>query len=116
MLTVLVLTSYFAALLALHNTLSRYVMSLGGRAGGLPSLLGATHKRFKSPSNASVAVSVVTAVGVVGFAVGGADPFLQLFAWLSGLGTLASSCSRRVRPWQSSSTGDAAAKAPRGRR
>ena len=86
-LTVLVLTSYFAALLALHNALSRYVMSLG-RAGGLPTVLGSTHERFSSPSNASFAVSLVTAVGVIGFAIGGADPFLQLFAWLSGLGTL----------------------------
>jgi len=86
-LTVLVLTSYFAAILALHSTLSRYVMSLG-RAGGLPSVVGATHQRFRSPSNASIAVSVVTAVGVIGFAIGGADPFAQLFGWLTGLGTL----------------------------
>lgn len=87
LLTVLVLTSYFAAILALHNTLSRYVMSLG-RAGGLPAVLGTTHDRFRSPSAASLAVSVVTALGVIGFAVAGADPFLQLFAWLTGLGTL----------------------------
>lgn len=86
-LTVLVLTSYFAAMLALHNTLARYVMSLG-RAGGLPSALGRTHKRFRSPSTAGVAVSIATGVGVIAFAIGGADPFLQLFAWLSGLGTL----------------------------
>jgi amino acid transporter len=86
-LTVLVLTSYFAALLALHNTLARYVMSLG-RAGGLPAILGRTHLRFQSPSTASVAMSITTAVGVLAFAVGGADPFAQLFAWLSGLGTL----------------------------
>lgn len=86
-LSALVLTSYFAAILALHNTLARYVMSLG-RSGGLPAVLGRTHARFRSPHSASLTVSAVTALGVLGFAAGGADPFLQLFAWLSGLGTL----------------------------
>lgn len=86
-ISVLVLTSYFAAILALHNALSRYVMALG-RAGALPAALGTTHVRFRSPSAAAAAVSVVTAVGVVAFAISGADPFTQLFSWLTGLGTL----------------------------
>lgn len=87
LVNILVLTSYFAAISALHNTVSRYVMSMG-RSGAFPRLLGTTHSRFQSPSVASIGVSVVTAAGVVAFAIGGADPFAQLFAWLSGLGTL----------------------------
>lgn len=83
----LVITSYFAALLALHNTLARYVMSLG-RSGGLPTVLSGVHERWRSPHVASLAVSVGTAVVVAGFALGGADPFLQLFGWLTGLGTI----------------------------
>ncbi|NUR25957.1 MAG: APC family permease [Catenulispora sp.] len=83
----LVVTSYFAALLALHNTLARYVMSLG-RSGGLPNIAGRVHPRWQSPHNASLGVSVVTAVVVAAFAIGGADPFLQLFGWLTGLGTI----------------------------
>lgn len=83
----LVVTSYFAALLALHNTLARYAMSLG-RSGGLPKAVGRVHIRWQSPHVASAVVSVLSAVVVTGFAVGGADPFLQLFGWLTGVGTL----------------------------
>ncbi|MEU1520146.1 APC family permease [Streptomyces sp. NPDC005811] len=83
----LVVTSYFAALLALHNTLARYMMSLG-RAGGLPKAVGGVHARWQSPHTASLVVSAVTALVVGAFAAAHADPFLQLFGWLTGIGTL----------------------------
>ncbi len=86
-MNVLLVTSYFAVLLAFHNTLSRYMFALG-RAGMLPSLLGRTHSRWRSPHTASVAGTVVTLVIVGAFMVGDADPFGQLYAWLVGLGTL----------------------------
>ncbi|WP_211261283.1 APC family permease [Pseudonocardia acaciae] len=87
-MAVLVVTSVFAVLLALQNTLTRYLFSLG-RAGLLPEPLGRTHPRFQSPHVASVAQSVVTAVVLGLFMVAGADPLTQLYAWLVGLGTLA---------------------------
>lgn len=85
---VLVVTSVFAVLLAVHNTLTRYVFSLG-RGGLLPSWLGDTHPRFRSPHRASVVQSALTVVVLTIFMALGVDPFAQLFPWLVGVGTLA---------------------------
>jgi amino acid transporter len=84
----LVLTSLFAVVLAFHNTLARYLFSLG-RADVLPEKLGETHPRHRAPHTASLVQSAITAVLVGAFMAFGADPFLDLFAWLVGLGTLA---------------------------
>ena len=86
-MNLLVITSLFAVVLAFHNTLSRYLFSLG-RAGVLPAALGRTRQADHAPHVASVVQSGVTALIVGGFMIFGADPFLQLFAWLVGLGTL----------------------------
>lgn len=84
---VLVVTSLIAVLLAFHNTLSRYLFSLG-RARFLPRRLGLTHRRFHSPSAASLVLSVVTALVILAFALAQADPFLTMYLWLVGVGTL----------------------------
>ncbi|WP_341976037.1 APC family permease [Microbacterium sp. LWO13-1.2] len=84
---VLVVTSLIAVLLAFHNTLSRYLFSLG-RARFLSIRLGNTHPRFRSPSVASIVLSVVTALVLVGFVIAQADPFLTIYLWLVGVGTL----------------------------
>lgn len=89
--TALVVTSYFAAILALHNTLSRYVLSLG-RNGALPAVLSRTHPRFQSPHIASVLGTVLSLAAVVIAVALGLDPFAQLFAWLTGLGTIGIFC------------------------
>jgi amino acid transporter len=88
LMQVLVVTSVFAVLLAFHNTLARYMFSLG-RGGLLPAWLGRTHHRFHSPHRASVVQSVITLVILSAFMAAGADPFTQLYAWFVGLGTLA---------------------------
>jgi amino acid transporter len=87
LMRILVVTSLFAVLLAFHNTLSRYLFSLG-RARLLASAFGRTHKRFGSPSVASIALSVLTAVVLVAFILANADPFLTIYLWLVGVGTL----------------------------
>lgn len=85
---VLLMTSLFAALLAFHNAIARYLYSLG-RSGGAHASLGVTHDRHGSPHRGSL-VQTVSAVLVVGaFAVAGADPVAGLFTWLSGLASLA---------------------------
>jgi amino acid transporter len=84
----LLLTSLFAVLLAFHNTLARYVYSLG-RADVLPTQLAETHAKHHSPHRASLLQSAVTATIVGVFMLFNADPFLDLFAWLVGLGTVA---------------------------
>ncbi|ELB87488.1 amino acid permease [Rhodococcus wratislaviensis IFP 2016] len=88
LMQILVVTSVFAVLAAFHNTLSRYMFSLG-RGGLLPVHLGRTHHRFQSPHRASVTQSVITLVALVAIMAAGLDPFTQLFAWFVGLGTLA---------------------------
>ncbi|MBP2330582.1 amino acid transporter [Kibdelosporangium banguiense] len=87
LMQILVVTSVFAVMLAVHNTLTRYMFSLG-RGGLLPAQLGRTHHRFQSPHRASVVQSVLTLVALSAFVIAGVDPFKQLFAWLMGLGTL----------------------------
>lgn len=83
----LVITSLFAVVLAFHNTLARYLYSLG-RARVLPGRLQKTRESDGAPYVASVVQSLITIVIVGAFAVFDADPFLELFAWLVGLGTL----------------------------
>lgn len=84
---VLLITSFFAVLLAFHNTLARYLFALG-RAGLLPDGLGRTHARHRAPHLASIVQSVVSIVVVGAFMIAGADPFADLYSWLVGLGTV----------------------------
>lgn len=84
---VLLLTSLFAALLAFHNVLARYLFSLGN-AGALPSACGRGHVRHRSPHVASLTQSVTAAVLIGAFAVTGLDPVTQVFAWMAGTATL----------------------------
>lgn len=83
---VLVVTSTFAVLLAFHNTIARYMFALG-RSHVLPDRLGRTHSQWQSPHWASATGSVVTGVLVIAFALAGADPFAEMYAWLVGVGT-----------------------------
>jgi amino acid transporter len=84
---VLLVTSFFAVVLAFHNTLSRYMFALG-RAGLLPSALGRSHRSHQSPHIASICQTVIAVVIVGAFALAGADPYAELFSWLVGLGTV----------------------------
>lgn len=84
---VLVLTSLFAAMLALHNATNRYMFALG-RERVLPRWLGHVHSKRLSPSRASVVQSVISTVVVGGFAVAGLDPYTNLATSMIGLGTL----------------------------
>ncbi|MFJ9245855.1 APC family permease [Streptomyces sp. NPDC101776] len=84
---VLLLTSLFAALLAFHNAISRYLFSLG-RQGDAPAILGRSHAKHGSPHAGSLVQSVSAAVVVGAFVLAGSDPVLELFTWMSGLATL----------------------------
>ncbi|MED7931509.1 APC family permease [Nonomuraea sp. LP-02] len=86
-MNVLLLTSAFAALLALHNAANRYFFALG-REGLLPRALGRTHPRTKAPWPAGLLQTGIAAVAVVAFAVTGSDPYLGLLLWGSALGFL----------------------------
>lgn len=79
--------SIYAGLVAFHNSTARYFFAMG-REGLLPAGLGLTHPVHKSPHRASIVQSIVCAAVVSAFAIAGADPVLNLFAWLSNLATV----------------------------
>ncbi|MGJ7530615.1 APC family permease [Variovorax sp. GB1P17] len=83
----LFMVSIYAGLLAFHNAAARYFYAIG-RDGLLPAWLGTTHRIHQSPHLGSALQSAVAAAVVLAFAAFGADPILQLFAWLSSLATL----------------------------
>ncbi|MFG2884596.1 APC family permease [Streptomyces sp. NPDC048297] len=83
----LLITSFFAALLAFHNTIARYLLSLSRRGWG-PRPLARTHPRHRSPHIAGAVQSVVGAVLVAIFVAAGLDPYTAVFSWSVGLGTL----------------------------
>ena len=83
----LFVTSIFAAVSAFHNYIARYTYVMG-REGLLPGTVGVTHADHQSPHMGSI-IQTVCAVVVVGlFAVLGLDPILNLFTWISQIGTL----------------------------
>lgn len=83
----LFVSSLFAAVLAFHNGVARYKY-VAGREGLLPASVGVTHDTHQSPHVGSVIQTVIATVVVALFAALGMDPVLQLFTWLTQLGTL----------------------------
>ena len=84
---VLFVTSIFAAVSAFHNYISRYTYVMG-REGLLPASFGLTHATHQSPHIGSIAQTICAVVVVGLFAVLGLDPILNLFTWISQIGTL----------------------------
>jgi amino acid transporter len=86
-MSLLFISSVFAALLAFHNAAARYFYVLG-REGLLPAGLGRTHDEHQSPHLGSVLQSAFALAVVLVFVVTGQDPVLALFTWLTNLATL----------------------------
>ncbi len=84
---VLFMTSIFAAVLAFHNAVARYKF-VAGREGILPDAVGVTHDTHQSPHVGSIIQTVLALLVVSLFVVKGLDPVLNLFVWLTQLGTL----------------------------
>ncbi|MDP9870287.1 MULTISPECIES: APC family permease [Streptosporangium] len=84
---VLLCTSLFAAMLAMHNASNRYLFVLG-RERLLPHWLQAVHPRHRSPHRASLVQTTVTVVLVAAFALVGLDPYVNLSTSMIGIGTL----------------------------
>jgi amino acid transporter len=84
---VLLITSFFAAILALHNATNRYMYVLG-RERILPGWLGQVHSRHASPHRASLVQTAVNVVVVGIFAIAGLNPYTSLATSMIGLGTL----------------------------
>lgn len=86
-MSVLLVTSVFAALLAFHNAAARYFYVLG-REGLLPAKLGHTHGAHQSPHTGSVLQTVLGIVVLAIFAITAQDPIFALFTWLTNTATL----------------------------
>lgn len=78
-------TSLFAALVAFHNTVARYLFALG-REHVLSGWLGRTSPSTKAPFNGSIVQSAIGFTGILLFVVFDWDPFAQMFFWLTTLG------------------------------
>lgn len=92
-MSLLFITSVFAAVVSFHNAVARYAFSLG-REGVLPVRLAAIRRDSGAPWAGSIAQSIVAVLVIVGFIIGesGWDPangpfaVLTLFTWLTNLG------------------------------
>jgi amino acid transporter len=83
----LFVTSIFAAVSAFHSYIARYTYVMG-REGLLPSMFGVTHDSHQSPHIGSITQTIVALLVVGLFAWLGLDPILNLFTWISQVGTL----------------------------
>ncbi|WP_460005758.1 APC family permease [Microbacterium xylanilyticum] len=83
---ILLLVSLFAAMLAFHNSASRYLYALG-RARVLPSVLART-RESGSPAVAGIVQAGFAAIVALIFFFAGADPILTVVPAMLGFGTL----------------------------
>lgn len=81
---ILFATSVFAAMVSYHNFVGRYAFALG-RERVLPSWFGSA-TRHGTPLWGSLFQSLIGLVVIVGYAVAGLDPLVQLFFWLGTTG------------------------------
>lgn len=87
---VLLITSIVAAAVSFHNTVARYMFSLG-REGVLPAVLGRTSPRSSAPRGASITQSSIALIVIILYAATGLDPLVHLFFYggtSGGLGVL----------------------------
>ncbi|WP_411720001.1 APC family permease [Mycetocola sp.] len=92
-MSVLFITSLFAALVSFHNAVARYIFALG-REGVLPSGLASVRSRSSAPWAGSVVQTIVAIVVVISFSIGeigwnpenGPFAVLILFTWLTNTG------------------------------
>lgn len=86
-LSVLVVTSAFAAVLALFNNAARYLFALA-RDGVLPQRLARTHPRYHSPHIASGALTVLLVLVFAFSSLAGLDPLTTIATALVGVGSV----------------------------
>jgi len=83
----LVVTSAFAAVLALFNNSARYLYALA-RDGVLPRRLARTHPRHHSPYIASAVLSASLVIVMAVSSLAGLDPLLNVSTALVGVGSV----------------------------
>lgn len=86
-MSVLLITSLFAAALAFHNNISRYIFSIS-RDGLIWKELCRTHPTNGTPHNASHVHSAILLLLLAGMGSASMDPMLHIFAFGSAIATL----------------------------
>ena len=87
---ILIITGSFACQLAFYNTASRYFYAMG-REGLIPAALGRTHRKHHSPYIASMVVTAMVSVYILGFVIYDSSTeaaLLKLGTWTPLLGVL----------------------------
>ncbi|MEA2268318.1 MAG: hypothetical protein QOC64_928 [Solirubrobacteraceae bacterium] len=87
---ILIITGSFACQMAFYNTASRYFYAMG-REGLVPDALGRTHPKHRSPYVASMAVTAIVSIYVLGFVIYDSSTegaLLKLGTWSPLLGVL----------------------------
>jgi amino acid transporter len=87
---ILIITGSFACQLAFYNTASRYFYAMG-REGLVPAALGRTHPKHHSPYIASMLVTVMISIYIIGFVAYDSSTeaaLLKLGTWSPLLGVL----------------------------
>lgn len=87
LMSVLLITSLFAATQAFHNTMSRYIFSIS-RDGLLWKPLSAVHTKHGTPYAASIAQTIGMLGITIMVALAGQDPMQVVFSWGSAVGTM----------------------------
>ncbi|AKC10778.1 hypothetical protein At15955_51760 (plasmid) [Agrobacterium tumefaciens] len=83
----LLVTSLFACALSFHNTINRYFFALG-REGIAWKRLARTHSKHQSPHVAGLVQTILIAVFVLAFALGGQHPYAVVFAWMGAFSSV----------------------------
>jgi amino acid transporter len=86
-MAILMVTTFIATGVAVHNATSRYIFALG-REGLLPRWLGHRHAKFDSPARASDLQTLLSVLVVGGFAAAGLHPYLNLAVSMMSLATI----------------------------
>jgi amino acid transporter len=86
-LQVLVVLSFLASVVAVHNMAARYAFSLG-RGGLLPGWLAQTHYRLRTPHRAGLVQVGITVAVLALFSAAGGEPLTDVVPALAGLFTL----------------------------
>jgi len=86
-MSVLLLTSVFASIVAFHSAISRYLHALAVDRL-LPDRMALLHPRFGSPHIASYAQTASAAIILLGFVWLKTDPYSVIFSWASAFGTI----------------------------
>lgn len=81
-LHILIVTSFFAGILAIHNTCSRYLFSMG-RDGLVPSRFGRTSANTGTPVFAVLVQGAIVITALIAFSIPDLDPYTQVMVWMS---------------------------------